>query len=219
MKIEAVAFDIDGTLYPNSEMYLKSIPFVMGHLRELKTFSKVRKDIRDHKQFVDFHQQQAIMMGEALGISPERAKALINRVFYTRWFKVFNHLKPFPHVKEVLESFKSKGLKLAALSDFPLQDRLNKLGLDEYFPVKLSSEDVGRLKPNVEPFVELQKRLEIPAENILYVGNSYQYDVEGSHKANMKAAHLVKRPKKQSEAEFSFYNYHELEKWVLGQLQ
>jgi len=200
-------------------MYIKSIPFVVSHLKELRVFAQVRKEIRNKETIEDFHQLQAEMMGEALGLTSKEAARLVEDLFYTQWFEVFNRLKPFNHVTETLESFQKAGLKLAAMSDFPLKDRLKKLGLEDFFPVRFSSEEVGYLKPRPESFQELVKRLEVPGENILYVGNSYSYDVVGAQKANLKAAHLVRKPETHSEADFSFFGYKKLEKWVLGQIQ
>ena len=41
--IEAVAFDIDGTLYPAWKLMLHAVPFFIRHIRFMKAFGKVRR--------------------------------------------------------------------------------------------------------------------------------------------------------------------------------
>lgn len=215
MKIKAVAFDIDGTLYPNSMMYFLSIPFLLSHIKEVRAFANVRKRIRKVEEIPDFYKIQGQLMGEKLGISTEESVALIDELFYTRWFKVFDYLKPFHYVKECLEELQNRGILLGAMSDFPLRDRLDRLGLKKYFPVRFSTEEIGYLKPRVEPFLALQERLGVDPQNILYVGNSYAYDVLGARKAGMLAAYLVRRPGKDGHADLSFFGYKKLTEWIL----
>ena len=44
--IDAVAFDIDGTLYPNSALYRRMIPFFLTNVRFMLAFGEVRREIR-----------------------------------------------------------------------------------------------------------------------------------------------------------------------------
>ena len=44
--ISAIAFDIDGTLYPSWRFNLRIIPFLLKHFNFMSAFNKTRKDIR-----------------------------------------------------------------------------------------------------------------------------------------------------------------------------
>lgn len=48
-EIEAVAFDIDGTLYPEWKFYCLIFPFILRHFSLMKAFGKVRREIRQNQ--------------------------------------------------------------------------------------------------------------------------------------------------------------------------
>lgn len=217
MILRAIAFDIDGTLYPNWVMHLRSIPFFLSRPRLIWNFGRVRKDIRKQESITDFYQRQAEMLAERMRWTPEKAREVINRDFYGSWEKIFVQMKTFPGVRESLDAFREKGLKLAAMSDFPPGNKLSYLGLENLWDVIFSSQDTGYLKPHAQPFLETAKRLGEKPENILYVGNSYPYDVEGARAAGMVTAHIGK-PRQKDPADFEFRHYGELRDFVLARL-
>ena len=97
-------------------------------------------------------------------------------------------------------------------------------GLGGFFDVILSTEETGALKPSGIPFAVLVKALDLDPKEILYVGNSLRYDVEGAKSAGIKAA-LIRRclfstghvPRKSSvKADFVFRDYRQLREYVLG---
>lgn len=216
MKIDAVAFDIDGTLYPNSRMYFMSIPFFVFNLGMLSCFSGVRKEIRTRGEILDFHDVQAEMVASCRGWEKQRAYDTVERIFYTQWEKTFQYVTPFRGVAGVLGRLKGKGLKLGALSDFPVGRKLAYLGLDSYWDVGMSSEDTGYLKPDPRPFLDLAERLDCQPERILYVGNSVKYDVVGASGAGMKTACVIPwfKSRKGIDADIIFKSYAELERKI-----
>ncbi|MFW6288990.1 MAG: HAD family hydrolase [Spirochaetota bacterium] len=216
MAIKAIAFDVDGTLYPNSVMYLKSLPFVLTHLRFMLAYSAVRKEIRLRRPVDDLRSLEESMLAERLGISPEAARARIEKDIYGAWEAVLDRVAPYPHVRSCLERLREAGYPIAVTSDFPVERKLPRLGLDDLFDCRLWTEVSGYLKPHPEPFLQLAGCLGVPPEEILYVGNSYEYDVEGAKRAGMMAAHLTRRPPPGSIADFSFSDYRDLCSWVLG---
>jgi len=213
--LKAVAFDVDGTLYPNASMYLHSLGLAVGNLQLLRTLERVRAVLRDRPDVSDdFHRIQAQMVAAHLGLSPERAFALIEGRVYTRWYKIFQKLKPFPGLREAVTDFRSAGLKTAVLSDFPIRRRLDDLGLVGPWDCAFSSEETGYLKPNPQPFRVLAEKLNLHPSEVLYVGNSYTYDVLGALSAGMPAAHLTTSLRAGSRAVVSFSKYSRLRDFV-----
>lgn len=213
--MKVVAFDVDGTLYPNAAMYFRSIPFALRHLSLLRAFGRVRRKLRLIRPIGDFHRTQAELLALERGISPEEAFEIIEKVFYGRWQDVIRRVRLFPHVRETLEELKSAGLKLAALSDFPLRRKLAFLGLDGIWDYARSSEETGYLKPSPEPFLDLVREFSVRPDEILYVGNNYAYDVEGARSQGLRTAHLTRRAREDSSADFSFNDYRKLRDWIL----
>ena len=228
MRFSAVAFDLDGTLYPDYSLNLRLAPFILKEHHLLMALGKARKllrnsDIKTAGSSGDFYERQARIMGEILGLPMEKARELTEHLIYRGWEPLFKKINLFPHVRETLESFQKKGIKLGLLSDFPPEIKLENLKIRDFWHAALSSEETGYLKPDPAPFLELAKRMDTPPEQILYVGNSVPYDVTGAHKVGMKAALILPKWKKRflpgvfaSQADFSFYDYRQLCDYVVN---
>jgi putative hydrolase of the HAD superfamily len=210
---------VDGTLYLNASMYLHSLPLALSHLRLIRTLEAVRGELRRAPDATDdFHRVQARLVATHLGITPERAYALVEARVYTRWYRIFSKLRLFPDAASTIASFQAAGLKIAFLSDFPIRQRLTDLGLPGPWDAAFSSEETHYLKPHPRPFEVLAERLGLPPGDILYVGNSYRYDVLGGTSAGMPVAHLTRRPRPDSQAVLSFSRYESLKEFVFQSL-
>lgn len=216
MKIKAVGFDIDGTLYPNISMYIRSSSSFFGHPRLVYHFGKVRKEVRKTDHSGDFRENQAMLLGYSMKISKEKAADLIERHLYQKWVYAFKGVRPFKTVRPALLSLKREGLKLGALSDFPVERKLEFLGLSDLMEIAFSSEETGHLKPHGAPFINMISKFGVKPDEILYVGNSYKYDILGAKKEGLRTAHLVKKPVSDSQADFSFHSFLDLRDWILS---
>ncbi len=210
MGIKAVAFDVDGTLYPSILLYINSIGFFLHHPKEVIHFNRIRKKIRKMRPIDNFHELQARMFAESIGISVDSARNFIENNMYKKWEDIFRGITIFPSVPPLLQRLKEKGLLLAVLSDFPVDTKLGFLNLDGLWECAFSAEDSGYLKPNPEPFELLRDTLGLGAHEILYVGNSYEYDIEGAKKVGMKTAFFTNRRKRGRKADIVFSAYEEL---------
>lgn len=216
MSLRAVAFDIDGTLYPNSQMYRVSLPFAVRNFRLMRSFGKVRKQIRDMRPVSDFYKVQAELLAGEMGTNPDSAARVLEQRIYTEWEALLKGVKLYPFVRECIESFRSAGLYVAVCSDFPVSSKLNVLGVgDIAWDLAFSTEEIGYLKPNPEPFAHIARELDVPPGAVLYVGNSYTYDVVGAKLSGMLAAHLSKRAVPNTMADFTFTRFQALRDWVL----
>lgn len=215
MDIDAVAFDIDGTLYPNSRMYLNSVLFSLPRLRFLYYYRQVRISIRSIRPLDDFRETQARLLAELMHVSPERASRRIERAIYCRWQRIFRHIRPFPYLSDFLLRLQSHGYPIGILSDFPVGDKLAHLNLPQVWDCVISAEETGYLKPNPEPFLYLATCLGSAPERVLYVGNSYKYDILGACKVGMKTAYLASEPDKDGVADIVFDDYRKLEGLLL----
>jgi putative hydrolase of the HAD superfamily len=222
MKIEAVLFDIDGTVYSNNIMHLYSIPLFCKYSHFLMHFSKARKYLHYHVAEIDasglnFAQFQAKYMAELTQnrFSPQECQASLN-VFRTEWEQIFSKIKPYQHFKATVIAFKEAGFKVGLFSDFPLSDKMARLGLDGLWDVAVSAEDCGALKPDPRGFLVAAELCGVSPDKVLFVGNSYAYDVLGAKAAGMHTAHLrYGGPVKNSEADITFYDYRVLKNQVL----
>jgi putative hydrolase of the HAD superfamily len=224
--IEGVAFDLDGTLYPNYRLNIKLIPFLLKEWRLVKAFGKARIIMRKEQEKSPlpqgiFYDNQAVITAKLLKIPPESLKEKIDSLIYRGWEPFFKKIKLFNKATQTLAALKQAGFKLGLLSDFPPETKLEYLGVSGIWDAVLCSEHCGALKPHPLPFTELAAAMSLPCEKILYVGNSRTYDVAGAAKAGMKTAWIksaffpgsgLKNPK----PDFTFSNYRQLYNFMLN---
>jgi putative hydrolase of the HAD superfamily len=232
-RFDGVAFDLDGTLYPNYRFYIRLIPFILKEQRLLRALGKARDILRvtasEQASPVgegSFYTLQARLMGEILHQDPEILRQRVETLIYRGWEPLFKQISPYPYVRETLMALREKGIKRGLLSDFPPEVKLENLKLAGLWDRVLCSEQVGRLKPDPAPFLELAKQLDCRAERMLYVGNSVSYDIIGAKKVGMKAALIAsplvylspfrKQGLRQGNADFVYTHYRQLYDYVLS---
>ena len=221
----AVAFDLDGTLYPDIHLFVQLVPFFLKEWRLLRALNKTRLYLRKTMAYDgNFYDTQARLMGEILHQPAEKVKERTEWLIYRGWEPFFEKIKLFSYVKETLDSFHQKGIRMGLLSDFPPEKKLENLKIAGYWDAVVCSEIAGRLKPDPLPFLALAGEMEVPPEDILYVGNSISYDVEGARKAGMKTA-LIRSgifrrfpgsKRRTSLPDFTFFDYRQLRDYVLS---
>jgi putative hydrolase of the HAD superfamily len=190
LRFSAVAFDLDGTLYPDFRLFVRLIPFFLTQNRLLMAMGKARKQLRNARDNSggNFYDRQARIMAKVLRQPFEKTLERTERLIYRGWERHFKKIRLFPHVKETLDAFRKAGIKMGLLSDFPPETKLEYLGIDGYWSTVVCSEACGHLKPDPVSFLELASRMELPPEQLLYVGNSVRYDVKGAGRVGMKTA-------------------------------
>jgi len=215
MTIKAIAFDVDGTLYPYWQLVSRAICFGVGNLRRGLAFYRVRMAMRHERPVEDFRRRQAEMFGIETSLDLERAREWIDSRIYDQWLSAFRSIRPYAHIRETLDRIHRLGLKCGIMSDFPVVRKLEYLGISSYPSVAMCSEESGYLKPSPEPFAMLANRLDVAPEHILYVGDHYEYDVLGARAAGFHTAHITHRPRPSSQADLQFALYVDLERFIV----
>ncbi|MBQ0071553.1 MAG: HAD family hydrolase [Spirochaetales bacterium] len=216
--IKAVCFDIDGTFYPLKETNMRVFRASILHLPFALRYNKARQTSRTE----DSHLDKPVMSAEE--ISRRMAKAIygndddltirkyerkVKKVFHEKYEKYFLSVKPYEGVVECLGELKKRGYPMGVLSDFPVGTKLSAMGIEDYFCVKVSSEDIGRYKPCRTPFRVLAERLDVKPQEILYMGDSQRKDIEGAKGAGMHTV-LLTNDKSSSTADITVSSWKEL---------
>ena len=220
-EIEAVAFDIDGTLYRNIAFYLRMFPHFLKHLSFFKKYNEVRKQLHNRDDFTNLYSIQSELLAQKLSCTPEEAKNKIDEIVYIGLKKYFLKINSCKGTLKLICKLKDAGIKIALLSDFPPEQKGDVWGIKQYCDVILSTEEIGALKPSPKPFICLAQKLNVPAEKIFYIGNNHTYDVLGPKKLGMKAGWFVSPLKyffgcKSKIADITFCKYSQLEKFIFN---
>ena len=228
--IDAIAFDIDGTLYPAWKLTLRIIPFFICNARFLNAFRKTRRILPPHsisdpdKVLPNFFELQSELLAAYLNITFDEAQSFLENKIYQGWKKTFLHIKPYPFAREAIERLKAAGFKIGILSDFPPEQKGNVWDILPFCDAAINSEAEGALKPSHIPFRRLAQALGTSCDRILYVGNSKPYDVAGAAAVGMKTAYIANPVvsawlsvlgKSEPHADISFSNYRQFLNYVL----
>ena len=211
-QIEAIAFDIDGTLYSDMSLYIRILPYFLKRLPFFLAYNRARKILHRTAPLADFYEYQARLLAEELKIDSAKAKQMIQENVYDGMKPFFKIIRTFKGVHKLFEECKKQNLKIGILSDFPPEQKGDIWGLAPMCDVIMGSEECGALKPSIYTFGSFAKALGVEPEKILYVGNRIRADITGAKPAGMKTAYIMpfwrklfNRKLKQSD--ISFKNY------------
>ncbi len=222
--IKALCLDIDGTLYSKMQMNLRLILTAFPNLKLGLRFNGIRKEYRltqdsqpprtfDRAGFLE-KQAKLYLKRETSSVDEiEKIIKSMDKQFYQSWEKSFKSIKAFDNMRETLIKAKSKGLKIALLSDFPIAHKVETLGLKDIVDFAISSEETGFLKPDKHTFLHLTKNINIDPNNCIYFGDSYNKDIEGAKSIGMKTLYISNNndKKKYEKADYICSNWREIE--------
>lgn len=109
------------------------------------------------------------------------------------WYEPLSRCaKVEPDIKETLGSLRDMGLKLGILSNTfvnntALERHMRHFGILDFFSVRLFSYQFRFRKPNKKIFQMAARRIDEPVENIMFVGDRIDKDVQPALKVGMTA--------------------------------
>ena len=115
------------------------------------------------------------------------------RHFAWLWYEPLSRVARIePNIKETLKSLKNLGLKLGILSNTfvngcSLEHHLEQIGILDFFPVRLYSYEFDFRKPDLRIFRIAAEKIGEAAENILFIGDRIDNDIEPALECGMHA--------------------------------
>jgi putative hydrolase of the HAD superfamily len=191
--IKAILFDLDNTLIDFMKMKKVSCEAAIDAMidaglnvekeKAIKILFKIydKYGLEDPRVFQKFHKK-------VLGKVDYRILAY-GVVAYRKMRSGF--LEAFPHTHYTLLKLKSKGLKLAIVSDAPRLKawmRLAYMKISDFFDVVVTFDDTKQLKPSIMPFKLAMKRLNVQPNETLMIGDLPQRDIKGAKSLGIKTA-------------------------------
>lgn len=200
-QICAVTFDVGGTLiepWPSvGHIYSETARRVLG-----ETFDPGQLEERfvaawrlAHTQPGSFNYSKtawaAVVRGTFRGLTDRPDDQGLFDALWRR-FTESDAWRTFPDVLPCLRELRSRGLRLAVLSNWDerLLPLLADLGLAQHFEFSIASAEIGAHKPDREIFDHVARRLKLSTANLLHVGDSAREDVAGAAAAGWSAQWL-----------------------------
>lgn len=174
---KAVLFDIDGTL-------LDAWQFVFGAFEYTVDFHKLKlppEEILNSargKTLLEFYQT----------VFPNLDAQILAKTHDNFQKDRFDTHKLFPKAKYVLKKLKKRGFLLAVVSNrtrVSLHTSLKMVGIDKYFDLVLSAEDVQNPKPHEDHLLIALKHFQVHPSNAFMVGDT-DHDILAGKNARVK---------------------------------
>jgi 2-haloalkanoic acid dehalogenase type II len=199
--IKAVLFDLDDTLWPivpvivHAERTLfdwltQHAPALTGvHSIESLRARRLAMMKAEPRYAIDLNGLRRAALTEALSscgadlalIEPAMALFMVAR----------NAIEPFDDVLPALERLKAGRLRLGAVTNGAAD--LGVIGMAHFFEVAIAAHQFGSAKPDPAIFLAACAALDLPPEQVVYVGDDPQLDVEGAQAAGLRAVWLQRR--------------------------
>lgn len=178
-----VIFDMDGVIVDSEPLHMEA---------ERKVFKKLGVEVSQemHSTFVGISSQlmwQKIITHFKLDIDT-RDLVELQQKNYTEILKSVVTLKPITGVTELLQSLINEGIKLAVASSSThrqISFFLNRFGFENWFKIKVSSDDVTNGKPHPDIFQKTAVLAGVNPSDCLVIEDS-KNGVEAALKAGMK---------------------------------
>lgn len=189
MTIQAVLFDLDGTLLDRDTSLLR---FVHDQYERIGALQLVQKDVFCER-FIELDQHGYVWKDKVYEqLVAEFAIPDLDALFLLQdYISQFpQHCIAFPHLHETLGQLQQQGIKLGLISNGFGQFQyanLQALGIAHFFEAVLISEWEGLRKPDPAIFQRALSKLRVPPEQAIYVGDHPENDVRASRAVGMKA--------------------------------
>lgn len=215
MKLEAVVFDLGGTLieysgpyglWPDLERpgFEAAYGYLVEHGVALPDFEQICQtgfDMLPERWQRATRGEQNLRLADLLtdvlaanavgGLDPVQIAAAAQRYQQA----VCSQAHPLEHAQETLAYVREQGYKVGLLSNTMFTGAahladLRRFGLADYFDTLLFSADAGKWKPTAAPFLQVLSELAVTPETAVYIGDDPASDIVGGRRAGMRTIHI-----------------------------
>ncbi|NQV78126.1 MAG: HAD family hydrolase [Lutibacter sp.] len=196
MKYKGILLDIDNTLYDynithsfakNRVLDYCMVKFNLSKEDVNRAYEKARNQVHNelretaasHNRLLYFQR-----MLEMLKVNPMKYGLEMYTIYWDSFLEV---LKPFDEIYVLLEKYKNKICLLTDLTAHIQYRKIKKLGLEKYCQNIVTSEEAGREKPHPFMFMLALQKLDLKADEVCMIGDSFKKDIAGAEGLGMEA--------------------------------
>ena len=196
MKLKAVIFDLDDTLYPE-------VQYVKSGLRAVSRWLSEQMGIASEKIFSEFWQiyEMGRSSGKRIKIFDHwlERKSIQPDKWVEQMIEIYRShtpsIKPYPKIPDLLAKLK-RSYKLGIITDgfaYSQRQKLRALQLESFFDVIIFTDEIGgraTWKPSPIPFRLALEKLEISSSSSVYIGDNPLKDFYGARSIGMWTLHI-----------------------------
>ena len=192
--VKAVLLDLGGTLVSTTEIpeIYRRILKANGITRSAEEISQAQKEVEKQLDiqelavlFEEYWIRWNLLILRRLGIE-ENAETLAQKIA-DRWWD-YADVMLYPDVEETLQKLRVMGVKMGIVTNGLKSDYrqiLEKVGLLDFFDVKVGIDNVGKMKPDRDIFLYALNELDASPSETLFVGDQLIEDYKGAKEAGL----------------------------------
>lgn len=174
-------FDIDGTLTSTNQLIFDSFNFIA---------KKYLNKVFSNEEIISFFgPTEDVILKQWCGDKYEDAR----KDYYKYYGDHHGIAGLYEGIKEILHHLKSKGYPIGIFTGkgrLASLITLEKLGVDHYFDLIVTGDDVENHKPSPEGILKFTNKFKLKKERVLMIGDSVA-DIEASREAGVKIASVL----------------------------
>ena len=186
-------FDFDGTLYRAKPVKLSMMGEVLltgfMHLGTIKAFREEHEALREEggEYGPSPFAEQLERTARRTGKSAAQVESVVRRFMQQKpckWIK--KHARH--ELIDELRAHRAAGGKAAVVSDYPVQEKLSSLGIEDLFDAVIANGEPGgptRLKPAPDGYLSAAESLSLEPRECLVLGDRDDADGEAARRAGM----------------------------------
>lgn len=192
LTVDAVMFDLDGTLIDTVPIYYEIIDVVF---RELGVPAVSRGTLLDAMDDGDFDWNHVLPdnMKSRKAQLAARARGIIDEIAPPLFHK---QTQLIPGTDDTFRMIAASGIRIGLVTSTPALHMpikmapLNIAGLAHLLEVIVTADDVHHKKPAAEPLIQCSEKLGVPLEKCVYVGDT-RVDIRSGKAAGMKTVAVL----------------------------
>ena len=192
LKVDAVIFDLDGTLIDSAPIYYAIIDIVFAKLGVPPVPRETLQEAMDDGDF-DWDYVLPADMKNCKEEVIKKARIIIDDIAPPMFRK---EVKLIPGTDEIINMIAAEGLKMGLVTSTPSQFMavktapLKNADISNLLEVIITADDVRNKKPAAEPLVKCCKKLGVTPDKCVYVGDT-RVDIRAGKAAGMKTVGVL----------------------------
>lgn len=185
--IEAIIFDLDGTLVDSNESHVAAWDRAFRHFGKEFSLDQLRKQIgKGSDQYLpEFLNEQEL---QTLGRKIDKYRSELYKQEY------LPSVGPFPKARELLERVKRDGKRIALASSSKKEDVhvcIEIAGIEDLIDVEVTADDAEKSKPAPDIFEATLHKLDDPPPSAVLVIGDTPYDVKAAERVGVATIALL----------------------------
>jgi len=186
LNVDAVMFDLDGTLIDTVPIYYEIIDIVFADLGVPAVSRETLMEAMDDGDFNWGHVLPDHMKKRKNELS-KKARGIVDEIAPAMFHK---QVKLIPGTDVILNEIAVTGIKIGLVTSTPAQRMAVKMiplgnaGLVDLIEVIVTADDVRHKKPSAEPLIQCSDKLGVPLKKCAYVGDT-RVDIRAGKAASM----------------------------------